>query len=184
MTELASADQLRSSFLRWALVLVPGVLVLGFFSGQLAGSGPGNPWFDALQKPSIYPPASVFGPVWTVLYALMGLAIAIVVGARGAAWRGKAIGLFVVQLVLNLAWSPLFFAAHQITGSLILLVALDLVVIATIAVFWRVRPVAGLLLLPYLAWIMFATYLTFEFRQANPQADGQQVTGAATRIQI
>ena len=184
MTELASADQLRSSFLRWALVLVPGVLVLGFFSGQLAGSGPGNPWFNALQKPSIYPPASVFGPVWTVLYALMGLAIAIVVGARGAAWRGKAIGLFVVQLVLNLAWSPLFFAAHQITGSLILLVALDLVVIATIAVFWRVRPVAGLLLLPYLAWIMFATYLTFEFRQANPQADGQQVTGAATRIQI
>ena len=184
MSELASAAQLRSSFMRWALVLVPGVLVLGFFSGQLAGSGPGNPWFDSLHKPSVYPPASVFGPVWTVLYALMGLALSIVVGARGAEWRGKAAVLFVVQLVLNLAWSPLFFAGHQITGSLILLVVMDLVVIATIWAFWKVRTLAGVLMLPYLAWILFATFLTYQFLLANPDADGQRVSGAAARIQI
>lgn len=184
MTELASAGQLRSSFMRWALVLVPGVLLLGFFSGQVAGSGPGNTWFDALQKPSIYPPPSAFGVVWTALYAMMGLALAIVVGARGAEWRGRAIMLFVVQLVLNLAWSPVFFGAHQITGALIVIVAMDLAVIVTIWAFWKVRPVAGMLLLPYLAWILFATALTWQFLALNPGADGRQVSGAATRIQI
>lgn len=184
MTELASAGQLRTSFMRWALVFVPGVLLMGFFSGQFAGSGPGNAWFDSLQKPSIYPPAAVFGPVWTVLYALMGLALAIVVSARGAQWRVKAIVAFVVQLVLNLAWSPLFFAAHQLTGALIVLAALDLAVLVTLVLFWKVRPLAGWMLLPYLAWVLFATMLNYEFLEANRGADGREVSGAAARIEI
>ncbi len=184
MSEIASNGQLRASFLRWAMVLVPGIVLLGFVSGQLAGSGPGNPWFDALVKPSIYPPPQLFGMVWTILYVLMGLAAAMIVTARGAAGREPAIVAFAVQLALNLAWTPLFFAAHQITWALVLIVALDVAVIITIVLFRRVRPLAAWLMLPYLAWILFATLLNSEFRNANPGADGQGNSGAVTRIQL
>lgn len=184
MTELASAAQLRGSFLRWALFIVPAVVLLGLLSGQLAGSGPGNPWFDALIKPSTYPPAGVFGVVWTVLYVLMGLAVSMVAAARGAAGRSTALVVFVVQILLNLAWSPLFFAAHQITGALVLIAALDVAVIVTIALFWRVRPIAALLLVPYLAWILFATLLNYHFLVANPDADGREIVRPVQRIEL
>ena len=91
MTELASTGQLRAAFIRWTLVLVPGILLLGFLSGRIAGAGQGNPWFDGLTKPSIYPPPAAFGIVWSILYVLMGLALAMVVAARGARWRRPAI---------------------------------------------------------------------------------------------
>ena len=184
MTELASAGQLRASFMRWALVCVPGIVLLGFLSGRIAGSGPGNPWFDGLVKPDLYPPPATFGLVWTALYALMGASLAIVAPARGAPGRGLAFGLFAVQLLLNLAWTPLFFGAHQITGALILLMVLDIAVIATTAAFWRIRPLAGMLLLPYLAWILFATLLNYQFLAANPGADGQENSAAPQRIEL
>lgn len=184
MTELASMGQLRGSLLRWALVLVPALLLLGMLSAQLAGSGPDNPWFAALAKPPLYPPAPIFPLVWTVLYILMGLALALVASARGAEWRVAALGVFAVQLALNLAWPPLFFAGHRILAALVLLIVLDLAVIATIVLFRLVRPVAALLLLPYLAWLLFATLLTWQILAANPGADGRDVSGAVTRIQI
>jgi tryptophan-rich sensory protein len=184
MTELADSNQLRWSLLRWVLVTVPGVLLLGILSGAVAGSGPDNAWFAALTKPAIYPPPALFGIVWTVLYVMIGLALAIVASARGARLRTIAIIVFLVQFALNLAWSPLFFAAHQLTGSLVLLVVLDVAVIATLVLFWRVRPVAALLLVPYLAWILFATVLNWEFRAANPQADGRPASGAVSRVEF
>jgi translocator protein len=184
MTELASMGQLRGGLLRWSLLLVPGVVLLGFLSGQLAGSGADNPWFAELAKPSLYPPPAVFGIVWTLLYTLMGLAAAMVASARGARWRTAALAVFALQLALNLAWSPLFFAGHRIFASLILLVVLDVAVVATIVLFWRVRPVAALLLAPYLAWTLFATLLTWQFHVANPGADGQDVSRAVTRFEI
>ena len=184
MSELASSAQLRGAFLRWALVLVPGIVLLGFVSGRIAQSGPGNRWFDALTKPDLYPPPQVFGIVWTVLYVLIGLAGAMILSARGARGRKPAIAAFAVQLVLNLAWSPLFFGAHQITGALMLILVLDIAVLVTIALFWRIRPLAAVLLLPYFAWIAFATLLTYEFRTANPGADGQATSGAVTRIEL
>lgn len=185
MSSLASSGQLRAAFLRWALFLVPGIVLLGFLSGAVGGSGPGNPWFDGLAKPGIYPPPATFGIVWTVLYVLMGLALALVATAAGARGRGLAVGLFVVQLALNLAWSPLFFGAHQITAALYLLFAIDLAVIATIAAFYRVRPRAALLLVPYLAWVLFATVLNWQFLSLNPDADGQAGSPAgAVRVQL
>jgi tryptophan-rich sensory protein len=182
MSQLASSRQLRAAFLRWSLFLVPGIVLLGFLSGQVAGSGPGNPWFDALRKPSIYPPPATFGIVWSVLYILMGLALAMVATSRGARLRGFAIAAFVVQLILNLAWTPLFFAAHQISAALLLLVVLDVAVMVTVVAFYRVRPVASFLLAPYLAWILFATLLNWQFLEANPDADGQPGSGAAVRV--
>jgi tryptophan-rich sensory protein len=186
MNQLASSGQLRASFLRWALVIVPLVVLLGFLSGQSAGSGPDNPWFADLVKPGIYPPPAAFGIVWTVLYVLMGLAAAMIGAARGAAGRGLALTLFMIQLLLNLAWSPVFFGLHHITIALYVIIALDIAVLLTIVAFWRVRHQAALLLLPYLAWVCFATVLNWQFLQLNPDADGAtgSSAGAVTRMQL
>ena len=185
MTVLASRGQLRASFLRWSLLIVPAVLLAGFASGVLGGSGPGNLWFDALHKPPIYPPPATFGIVWSILYVMMGVALTMIVAARGAAGRGLAVVAFLVQLALNLAWSPLFFGAHRITAALYLLVALDIAVLITVVLFWRVRRAAALLLLPYLAWALFATLLNWEFLVLNPDADGSiGRSNAATRFEI
>lgn len=185
MNFLASREQLRASFMRWALVCVPLCLLLGFLSGRVAGSGPGNPWFDALVKPGIYPPPAAFGIVWSVLYVMMGVALALVGSAWGARGRGVAIAMFAIQFLVNLAWTPTFFAAHQITGALVVIVALAILVAITLVLFWRIRRLAGLLLLPYLAWVLFATALTYEFLRLNPGADGADgPSGAATRVRI
>jgi benzodiazapine receptor len=182
MTELASSGQLRAAFLRWALFVVPGIVLLGFLSSAVAGSGPGDPWFDRLVKPGTYPPPATFGIVWTVLYVMLGLALATVITARGARRRGFAIAAFVIQLVLNLAWSPLFFGAHRISGALLLMVVLDAAVMVTIVAFYRVRPRAAFLLAPYLAWILFATLLNWQFLALNPGADGRHYSGATVRV--
>lgn len=170
--------------MRWALVCIPAVVLLGFLSGKIAQSGPENPWFAALAKPSVYPPPATFGIVWTALYVLMGLALAMVVAARGARGRGLAITAFLVQFLLNLAWSPVFFGAHQITGGLVVIAALDVAAIVTAALFNRVRPVAAALLVPYIVWLFFATWLNFAFLQANPGMDGVDVAPAVERFRI
>lgn len=170
MTELASPVQLRNALLRWSLFLSPLFLMLGFFSGAVAGSGEGNLWFFELNKPSIYPPPQTFGIVWSVLYLLMGVALAMVITARGATGRSLAIGLFVAQFVLNLAWTPVFFGMENIRGGLMLLAAIDLAVLATLVAFWRVRPVAAMLMVPYFGWVLFATMLNWQFLVANPGA--------------
>ncbi|WP_380879205.1 sensory protein TspO [Sphingomonas sp. DBB INV C78] len=184
MGQIASQSQLRMAFLRWALVFVPLVLLLGIASGWVANSGYGNPWFDALQKPSFMPPGWVFGAVWTVLYVLMGFALALIVSARGARGRQAAIALFAVQLVLNLGWSPLFFAFHQVTAALALILILVLAVALTIWRFWRIRPVAGLLLLPYLAWLILASALNYEIMRLNPDAESLAPGRARTQISL
>ncbi|QGN55926.1 TspO/MBR family protein [Novosphingobium sp. Gsoil 351] len=184
MTVIASRGQLRASFLRWALLIVPTISLLGFLAGRLSQSGPGNPWFDALVKPSLFPPPATFGIVWSILYVMMGLALTMLVTARGAFGRGAALAAFAVQFALNLCWSPLFFGAHQITGALYLMAALDIAVLVTVALAWRVRRPAALLLLPYLAWVLFATVLNWQFLVANPDADGRAAGPATTRIQL
>lgn len=171
MSEIASKGQLRWSFARWALVSVPLVLLLGIASGRISNSGYGNPWFDALVKPAIMPPGWAFGAAWTILYILMGLALAAVLNARGAPGRGLAIALFVVQFLVNLAWSPLFFAAHQVSLALWVILALLMLVAITSWAFWRVRAGAGLLLLPYIAWLCFASVLNYQIDALNPRAE-------------
>ena len=175
MSELASQNQLRLAYFRWALFLVPAILLAGFLSGRVAGSGPQNPWFAALVKPGIYPPPVTFGVVWSALYVLMALALAQVLTAPGARGRALAVVVFVLQLVLNLAWTPLFFAGHRISAALILMGGLDLMVLVS---------TASLLLVPYLGWALFATALNWQFLTLNPTADGQPDSGAVVRLQI
>ena len=184
MTTLASRAQLRASFIRWALFTVPAIVLLGFLSGQLAGSGDGDPWFAALAKPDFYPGGAIFPIVWSILYVMMGLALAMVCSAWGARGRGIAIFAFLIQFAMNLAWTPLFFAQHEITWALYLIIALDVMVAITILLFLRVRKLAALLLVPYLAWGIFAAALNYEILQLNPEADGAETTGAVQRIDL
>lgn len=183
MNVIASRSQLRASFVRWALVTVPAVMLLGFLAGRL-GDGSESVWFQSLEKPSIYPPPIWFGIVWTALYAMLGFVLALLCSAWGARGRSAAIVLFVIQFIVNLAWTPVFFGAHQITGGLILLAVLDVLVILTILKVRRVRKLAAWLMVPYLAWILFATLLNYEFLRLNPEADGAQPSEAVQRIAI
>ena len=182
MNRLASPAQLRASLLRWALFIVPAVMLLGFLSGQLGGAD--TPWFAALEKPAIFPPPATFGIVWSILYFMMGLAMAMVCAAWGSPARGWAILAFVVQFALNLAWSPVFFAQHQIETALWILVALDVALLVTVVLFFKVRRWAGILLLPYLAWVLFATVLNWQFLELNPDADQIEESGAIPRIEL
>jgi len=172
------------SFLRYALFTVPGILLLGTLSGTLAGAGAGNAWFEALVKPAFTPPGWVFALVWPILYILLGLSLAMVLHARGAKARQRALALFALQLALNFAWPTVFFAMHRVVPALSILAAMIVGCFALILVVWRIRPLAGLLLYPYLAWLMFAGLLNFEILQLNPNAAALAPQGASTDIPL
>ena len=184
MTGLASAGQLRMSFLRYALVTVPLVLLLGTLSGRISNSGYGNAWFDALEKPAFMPPGWMFGLAWTILYVLLGLSLAMLLHARGARRRGRLIALFAVQLALNFAWSPVFFAMHKVSLALAMLAAMIILSFVLAVLLQRVRRVAALLLLPYLAWLCLAAALNFEIVRLNPDAEAVAQGGASTDIPL
>jgi translocator protein len=169
--QIASKNQLRMSFLRWAMVTVPAIVLLGFTSGQLSNSGYGNRWFDALTKPDWMPPGWAFGVIWTALYIMMGVAVAMILYARGSQGRGLALSLFAAQLVLNLAWSPLFFASHQVSLALVVIIAILLLTIGTTFAFARIRKAAAWLLVPYMVWLSLATLLNYQIDRMNPDAE-------------
>ena len=171
MTALVSRAQLRMSFLRYALVTVPLLVLLGAISGGIAGAGEDNRWFAALAKPDFMPPGWTFGAVWTALYILLGFVLAMLLHAHGARRRGPAIGLFLVQMVANYAWSPLFFRFHKIDAALELIGAMIVLTVALIVLLWTIRRVAALLMLPYLAWLCFAAALTASILSLNPGAE-------------
>lgn len=167
-----SADDLTTRpWWRVALVTVPAIVVLGLLSGYLSQSGFENSWYAPLDKPSFQPPGWAFGVTWTILYALMGVALALVLTARPSKPRSRGLPLFVAQLLLNYSWSPAFFGAGMIDIGFLIIMILNMLVTATIIAFWRVKPLAGLLLLPYLAWLCLATALNHETGRLNPGAD-------------
>lgn len=184
MNRLASPQQLRNSLIRWTLFTVPLVVLLGFLSGMVSGSGADNAWFMTLEKPSLYPPPAAFGIVWTILYIMIGFALALICSAWGSRTRGRAIVLFLIQFALNLAWTPTFFALQRIDIALAIIAVLDVMVIVTAMAFYRVRRAAGLLMLPYLAWVLFATALNLQFLLANPDAADAGPSNAVQRIEF
>ncbi len=117
-------------------------------------------WYPSLRKPRGNPPAYYFGPVWTVLYLLMTFA-AWNVWRVGSGWEGatSAIVIFLLQLALNAAWSAIFFGLRAPGWALLEIVFLWLSILATIFAFWKISPLSGELLLPYLAWVSYAAYL-------------------------
>jgi benzodiazapine receptor len=184
MTELASKGQLRMSFLRWALVTVPAIVGIGSVMGILSNSGYSNNWFVALDRPDIVPPGWVFGVVWTTLYTLIALAFAMILHARGAPGRIPAIAAFLIQLLLNFAWSPVFFGMRQVSLALLLIGAIWLMAVVTTFLFGRIRKAAAWLMVPYLVWLSFASILNYQIDVANPDAETLAVPVASTDIDV
>lgn len=183
MREIASKQQLRLAFLRWAVVTVPFILLLGFTSARIAPTGAGNRWYTALAKPPETPPDIAFPIAWGVIYVFLGLALAMIINARGSRLRGPAIALFAVAMAANLIWSPLFFGMHQVFWSLVVLGVMFVLAFAATIVFGRIRGGAAWLLVPYLAWLVFAGILTYRIMELNPNAETLLVpAGAATQI--
>lgn len=170
------------SFARWAMVTVPAIMLLGFLSGRSVTSGEDSGWYMALTKPELTPPGWVFPVAWSLLYIMMGLALAMILSARGAPLRWLAAGLFAVQFAMNLVWTPLFFGAHKVDAAFLLTVAMLGVTIITTFVFARVRTIAAWLLVPYMVWISFAGVLTWRIGQLNP--DAEHLVPAAVSSQI
>lgn len=183
MNFLASKQQLRASFIRWALFCVPLIVLLGFLAGQLGG--PQTAWFQSLEKPAIYPPPAAFGIVWSVLYVMIGISLALVISAWGAHERGLAIAAFALHFLGNLAWTPVFFGMQDMQLGLWVLIFVVVSLLGVIALFWKIRRLAGLLLLPYLAWAIFATALNYQFIAENPDGGARDAgSGAVERIEL
>lgn len=143
------------------------LVTVGF--GMLGGLvDSGGEWYAALEKPAGNPPSWVFGPVWTVLYLMMGVSLALLwhrapqtPGAR------RALIAFGIQFTLNLLWTPVFFGMHQIGAALGVIVVMWLAIGATVLLAWRVSRPAAWLLMPYWLWVSFATYLNAAFLVLN-----------------
>lgn len=137
------------SFLPFLLIVLGGGILIG------TATAPGD-WYAALQKPWFNPPNWIFGPVWSVLYVIMAF-----VGWRQ--WKidknSRLMQLWYLQLGLNFAWSPVFFAAQKPTFSLMIILLLLLVILLFIRLAWRSDRLSSVLFLPYLAWVSFATAL-------------------------
>ena len=124
-------------------------------------------WYAGLVKPWFTPPGWLFGPVWTALYAMMAVAAWLVWRKAGFSGAGLALGIFLAQLILNGMWSVVFFGNHNIGGALLVIGLLWLGILATLLLFWRQAPVAGWLLVPYLAWVSFASVLNYALWTLN-----------------
>jgi translocator protein len=139
-------------------------LVVGGGIGSLFQPGV---WYDGLEKPAFNPPSWVFGPVWTLLYVLMGVAAWLVWDRHGDRAR-TALALFLVQLAFNAGWSAIFFGLQSPGLAFAEILVLWALILATLVAFWRLHRTAGMLLLPYLAWVSFAAVLNFSLWRLNP----------------
>lgn len=155
--------------------MVAGIVVWGGLTALAAAAGAAASvrapsFYTALDRPSWAPPPELFSPVWTLLYLLMAAAAVIVWRARG--WHGdgrSALLLYVVQLALNAAWTWIFFGMRNGALAFAEIIVLAIAIAMTMRAFWRIRPIAGMLLIPYLAWTTFAAALTWAVWQRNPQ---------------
>lgn len=144
------------------------LLVFACAAAGALGSSDAPTFYAQLARPTWAPPASVFGPVWSVLYLLMGVAAWLVWRERRAPGRKAALALFGVQLAANVLWSWLFFSWRQGALAFADVLVLWSLIVLTLVSFWRVNRLAGAMLIPYLAWVSFATALTWAVWQGNP----------------
>lgn len=149
------------------LVIVGAAAALGSIASVQAPE-----FYRELTRPEWAPPGWLFGPVWTTLYLMMAIAAWLVWRERGAHHARAALTLFLGQLALNALWSWLFFAWRQGLWSFVDILLLLALIVATVIAFWRIRPLAGALLLPYLAWVSFAAVLNFTTWRLNPSLLG------------
>lgn len=142
-------------------------LGITFLAAAVGGRFTPGEWYAALEKPPWTPPGAVFAPVWTFLYASMGVAAWLVWKEAGFAAARLALGVYLAQLVVNAAWSWLFFGLHRIGWALADIGLLLALILLTLLLFRRRNRVAGLLLVPYLLWVGFAAALNLELFRLN-----------------
>jgi tryptophan-rich sensory protein len=130
-------------------------------SGAIFTSAAIPSWYALLNKPSFSPPNWLFGPVWTILYVMMGTAMGLFVSTKTKFRKQRASGFFVIQLLLNFLWSVVFFGLRQPLWALGEIVMLWIAIVLCIQSFWKVNRIAGYLMLPYLLWVSFASILNF-----------------------
>ena len=147
------------------LVCLPLLCVIGGAASGLAT--PPDAWYWKLAKPSWTPPPWLFGPVWTLLYLMMGVSAWMLWRRRSLPAGRVAIALFFTQLALNFAWTPMFFGLHALGVAFAEIVVLWMAIAGTIAAGWRVHRLAAAMLLPYLAWVSFASALNFAIWRLN-----------------
>ena len=155
------------SRLKVVLALV-GWLALCYSAASLGAVFMPGEWYAALKKPSWNPPGWIFGPVWSALYAMMAVSAWLVWKRGGFVAQRRPLAQFLAQLVLNAAWTPLFFGLHRPGIAFAEIVLLWLAIAATLATFRPVSPAAAWLLAPYLAWVSFAAVLNFTLWRLNP----------------
>jgi len=146
-------------------ILVP--LAVGGISGFFTASGVDG-WYAAVQKPTFNPPNWLFGPVWTLLYILMGISLYLIwKQPETTPYRNTAITIFVIQMVLNFCWSFIFFKLQEPGYAFAEIVLMWLSILLMIIYFIKVNPVAGYLQIPYLCWVSFASVLNYSIWQLN-----------------
>ena len=150
-----------------SLAALAGWLLLTFSASATAVFVSTGDWYAELAKPTWNPPGWLFGPAWTVLYTMMAIAAWRAWRRGGWAKQKAALSLFVAQWALNALWTPLFFGLHRPGWALAEILALLIAILATLRAFWRVDRPAGLLLLPYAAWVSFATVLNWTIWRLN-----------------
>jgi len=160
--------------LRKQIVGLVAWLIVSFIAAFIGGAASiqAGPFYTQLARPEWAPPASIFGPVWTVLYALMGIAAWLVWRAADIRTTRFPIALFLVQLALNALWSWLFFGWHQGGLAFADILLLWVLIVAILIAFWRISRLAAALLFPYLLWVSFATVLNYSVWQLNPRLLG------------
>ena len=157
----------RIRFDRRAALGLAGWLAVCFLAASLGATFMPGDWYAGLKKPSWNPPAWIFGPVWTMLYVMMAVAAWLVWRRGGFSEHRGPLAWFVAQLVLNAAWTPLFFGLHQLGLACVEIVMLWLAIAATLGAFWRANRISAWLLAPYLAWVSFAAALSFAVWRLN-----------------
>lgn len=141
-------------------------MAIGGLSGFATISGV-NGWYKTLNKPSFNPPNAIFGPVWSLLYLLMGISLYLIWQQPKSSERKKAVGVFFVQITLNFFWSIIFFNLHSIGFALVEIIAMWLAILAMIILFYRVNRPAALLQIPYICWVSFASVLNAAIYHLN-----------------
>jgi translocator protein len=144
---------------------LPVFFVLSFAAAAMGAMFPPGAWYAALDRPFYAPPNWLFGPVWTTLYIMIAVAGWMI--WRRVGWRSGEMGLWGAQLMLNALWTPLFFGLNLLGVALLEMALLWLAIVFCVRAFWRVHPLAGVLLVPYLAWVSFAWVLNLGFWWLN-----------------
>lgn len=152
----------------WSGLALVAWLILTFTAAAVGSLFLPGEWYARLNKPTWNPPGWIFGPVWTFLYTVMAIAAWLIWKRGGFTQQRVALSLFLAQLLLNMLWSPLFFGLRNPMLALVDILLLWIVLLFTAVAFWKTCPRAGIMMVPYLAWVTFASALNFTLWRMNP----------------